>query len=160
MTRRIAVDTTYILPSLGVKVKELSEEDLGELFRQLLAEGYETALSDVSLIEALGKALRHAIRSEEMMGIVERGCLSILTSERFQILTHATPSTVEIALDLRKNGLDDLFDCLITGTAIAQSEGFITEDAEIPKLVKETDYAYFPIWNLKEFRKRHHTDDR
>lgn len=154
MTRRIAIDTTYILPSLGVEVRGLSEEDLDEFFRLLSARDCEIVLSDVSLIEALGKALRHAVGSEEMMDAVQRGYLSILTDERFRISAHATPSIFEIALDLRKSGLEDLFDCLIAGTAIAESEVFVTEDVEIPRSVKKTDYAYFPILGLNEFMRR------
>ena len=154
MFQKITIDTTYILPSVGVKVKGLPEEGLDEFFKLMSLRGFKVIISDVSLIEALGKALKHAAYSEKKMDIVEKGYLSILTNGLFQISTHATPSIFEIALDLRRNGLEDLFDCLITGTAIAESDGFITEDAKIPQIVEKTDYAYFPISNLNVFKEK------
>jgi len=151
LTRRISIDSTYLLPGVGIQVEELAERSLNLFFRILSERGYQVVLSDVALIEVLGKSLRHTLGSERLIERVRDGYLSILTEERFHIVSHASPSIFEIALDLKVNGLEDLFDCLITGTAIAESSGLVTEDREIPRVIDKTEYSYFPILNLNEF---------
>ncbi len=148
---KIAIDTTYILPSLGVKIEEFSQEDLEAFFKTLFRKGCIVILSDVSLIEALGKSLRYAILSEEKIEILRSGYLSILTDKRIQVISHVDASIFEVALDLRMEGLEDLFDCLIAGTAITHSEALITEDDQIRRVIKRTTYAYFPVFNFSQF---------
>ena len=49
---RLVLDTTYLLPVVGVSVKEISSEEV----LKSLGEKYETALCEVSIFELCAKA--------------------------------------------------------------------------------------------------------
>jgi len=52
---RLLLDTTYLLPAIGVSIKDLSRDAPIELIR----EGHEISISDITIFELIAKGAKH-----------------------------------------------------------------------------------------------------
>lgn len=120
---RILLDTTYILPVMGVKVKGVDEilELLMTLRHSGLAEFYYTPFN---LLEALGVISRRKYEDE----IVATG-LTLL--EEWFKLAHPTTEGYMKALKLRNAGFKDLIDLLLYTTAVTNDLLLLTRDTQL-----------------------------
>lgn len=140
MTRtRLLLDTTYILPVLGVGVRLPRYE---ELFPRLL-EAYEAYYTPLSLVEAKWIILRLARRSpglrEELLREYRAGVETLRADERLHE-TIVTNGAIEEAADrLLALGVRDYFDRMIYATALYYSAVLLTEDRELHRLGASTD---------------------
>ena len=123
---RILLDTTYILPVLGVRVKGI--EDVIAKLRTLYLKGeVELYYSPYSLFEALGRISETS---------VEEGLLSIREPGTF-IEGYLR------ALRLKSEGFGDLIDLILYSTALTKGLRFLTRDKKLIKFIEDSGEDVF-----------------
>jgi len=127
---RVLLDTTYLLPILGVRVKGV-ERVIIKLKKLHLSGAAELYCSPYSFLEALGKISKNRFDEKR----VEEGLTSILKSNVF---TEALPTTYGYieALKLKTKGFRDLIDLLLYSTALTRGLRLLTEDHELKQFVR------------------------
>ena len=120
---KILLDSTYILPILGVEVEGLNDvlKSLAKLSKGGKAVFYYTPFN---ILEILGKIVKTEFDRET----VAKG-LSIISEEFIQ--TFPTVNGYLKALELRKQGFGDLIDLLLYVTALTRDLKFLTRDREL-----------------------------
>ena len=126
--RRILVDTTFLLPALGVEVEEAMR--VIELFRYL-----EVYYLEAGLFEALWKVLR--IVPPNRIRRVEIGIRAIRRT--YHLLTPRPEAMVE-ALKLFREGHRDYIDALHYAVARAEGMQLLTIDLEFIDLLRDHGY--------------------
>ncbi len=126
---RILLDTTYLLPIVGVDVEGVGEalKALKRLYRLGRVEIYYTPFN---ILEILGKLSRIGYDGER----VRLGLASI--REAFRV-THPTPAGYVKALELRRKGFKDLIDLLLYVTSKTRRLGFLTRDLGLIRFLEE-----------------------
>ena len=124
----ILLDTTYILPIVGIRVKGIEEtlEVLRDLRAGNLVELYYTPFN---VLETLGILARRGYRED----VVSTGLL--LVNEWFK-LVHPTIEGYLKVLRLRSAGFRDLVDLLLYATALTNNLLFLTRDKELIEFLK------------------------
>ena len=144
---KILLDTTYILPILGLEVKETKHvlSLLSKLYHRGLIEIYYSSLS---LLEAIAKISRRSYDEE----LVRIGLLSI--EESFKRIEPG-PEDYLLALRLRSKGFRDLVDLLLY--SIARNNGllFLTRDKSLATFLRETGEQIRHIILEDEFIKKY-----
>jgi len=79
---RITLDTTYLLPAMGVAIKGLPR---GALLT-LLQEGHEITISDISIFELAAKAGKLIAAKNLTTEKASRGITAIIHDERIEII--------------------------------------------------------------------------
>lgn len=131
-TNGILLDTSYLLPILGIKV---NLEDYDETFPLLLAR-FNVFYNPVSLVEAKWIALKR-YRKTGNTRILKRfseGVESIILDDRLKetILTNSLIEETSDKLLVEKN-VRDYFDRIIYATAAAHRLTLLTEDENLHK---------------------------
>ena len=115
--QNMLLDTTYILPILGIKVPLKNYETL---FPTLL-ERFEVVYNPLSIVEAkwitLSLIRRLRIEREPMLERFVRGLKVLLNDERLKSTLITAPETEENADKLLDYGVKDYFDRMILSTA-------------------------------------------
>jgi len=159
----ILLDTTYILPLLGLQVPQL--KDYEENFPKLLMK-FHVLYNPLSLIEAKWVVLKllKDKKPEHKRTVLKRfrlGVKTIIKSEKLSqtmLTNHEIENYADLLLDLVK----DYFDRMIVATAKAYSAALLTEDTvlkEVLKRVNEFTKLKISTWNqivsmLTEERRR------
>jgi predicted nucleic acid-binding protein len=133
---RILLDTTYLLPAIGVSVRGIPS-DVPEL---LIARGNELAISQITLFELSAKGARYVAEGTLSVDRVTRGIDAISYDDSVMKLNSYETSTLRVALKLRES-LGDFIDCLILSSAAIHSEILLTEDDDIHRLKKEKRFG-------------------
>ena len=125
---RILLDSTYILPVVGVEVEGLREAlvALRELRRERKAKFYYTPFN---ILEVLGKLAKLSYDAN----IVAAGLSAI--EEEFE-LAHPTIKGYLKALELRRRGFSDLIDLLLYVTAVTRGLLLLTRDESLIKFLE------------------------
>lgn len=126
---QILLDTSFLLPFLGIDVGEVIAGVLHRL------RDYELYYSELSLLEALWKIVK--VVSFDKLDIVLEGLTLIRRDLR---LTQVDEKAVRTALELYKLGHRDLIDNLLYGISLSQNLKFLTIDRELVSLVKSNNY--------------------
>ncbi|MGC9149149.1 MAG: PIN domain-containing protein [Sulfolobales archaeon] len=125
----ILIDTSYLLPILGVEVVGITK--VLEILKRILLSGeIDIYYSPFSLFEALGKISRLNYDPE----IVEQGLIAIL--EEFKVSLPNTQAYMK-ALELKKKGFRDLIDLLLYTSALANKLRFLTRDRELIEFLEK-----------------------
>ena len=125
---RILLDTSFLLPSLGVKVTGAAEalENL---------EGNDFYYSKFSILECSWIFISLERKKLTIdMETVEIGLCSIERSYR-RVIENA--EVFIEALKLRRSGHTDFLDCLLYAISLKESLKFLSFDAELKKFVRE-----------------------
>lgn len=136
---RILLDTTYILPLLGVDVEV---KGLKENFIKVL-ENYEVYYNPISLIETKFIVLQLLKNGVDVLEDYKIGLNRILLEDRLKQtpLTNPEIETVADSLLIDRN-IKDYFDRMIYATATALGLTLVTEDKDLIKLAN--DYPLKP----------------
>lgn len=126
---RILLDTSFILPFLGIDVGDAIASALHRL------RGYELYYSELSLLEALWKIVK--VVSFDRIGTVLEGLALLRRDLR---LVQVDEKAVRIALELYRLGHRDLIDNLLYGISLSQNLRFLTIDRELIDFVKSHGY--------------------
>lgn len=129
------IDTTYLLPAIGISIKNLPK---GALIK-LIQEGHQIFASDISLFELSAKGAKFIASGTLTDVSVTRGIRAIVYSDTITITTMYESDILLTAFKLR-HLLHDFVDCLILASAINRCDTLITEDDDITDLKKAKEF--------------------
>ncbi len=126
---RILLDSSYLLPILGVDVEGVDKAL--KVLERLRSEGKARFYyTEFNLLEIIGKISR----TDYDRGRVAVGLRSI--EEEFGLI-HPTVEGYLKALDLRKSGFKDLIDLLLYATSLTRDLVFLTRDDHLIRFLEE-----------------------
>jgi len=150
---RLLLDTTYLLPAIGVSIKDLLQDAPIELIKK----GHRISISDITIFELSAKGAKHITLGTLTAERVSRGIRAIVYDDRIERIPVHDSSVLLTAFKLRRM-LNDFIDCLILSSAINQCDSLVTEDGDIHDLNEKREFQeilqiinpHFKIQTLKE----------
>ncbi|MHA1721995.1 MAG: hypothetical protein ACTSXW_02860 [Candidatus Baldrarchaeia archaeon] len=136
--KKILLDTTYILPLLGVEIEipNLREKIIS------LAKNFKPMLNSLSILEAKWKTLKFAKKEPSILESFSEGLLFLTRGEVFEIIPFYTYEADLIATTLYKYH-KDYIDCSILASAYINADIFITEEKnKMQKLLEQIPPNY------------------
>lgn len=128
---RILLDTSFLLPIVGVRVREV-ESTLHKLWNLHKSRGVKLYYTDLNMLEIAWKLSRLNYDPS----IVEIGLRSI---ERSMVKVETRAPLVLRALELRRKGFDDVVDLLLYLTAKDNNLLFLTLDRALVDFLESVD---------------------
>jgi PIN domain nuclease of toxin-antitoxin system len=132
---KVLLDTTYLLPTVGIAIKELSKD----VAIKLHSKGYELSISEITLFELSAKAAKYIQEGCLAPERVTLGMRSILHDESVKKIPLHSNQILLSAFSLRCL-MPDFIDCIILSTALNHSDILVTEDQFINGLKKNKKY--------------------
>lgn len=132
---RLLLDTTYLLPAIGISIKDLPKDAP----IRLIQKGHQISISDISIFELSAKGAKHITAGTLSSERVTRGISAIVYDEEITIIPKHESTLLLRAFELR-NMLNDFIDCLILSSSITQCDALITEDNDILNLKKNEKF--------------------
>jgi hypothetical protein len=149
--REVLIDSTFLLPTLGVEVSQVSQSDLKELAK--LRSKMKFFCIYQSLVEVMGKVGREyaSTSKESVPQIIEEGLRSLLESDLY---TWTSPSTEALmaAAEMRRKGHKDMIDNMLYSTASDVGMLFLSIDVSLIRFLEENHYSTDEIVNVKKLR--------
>lgn len=136
----ILVDSTFLLPLVGVKVVGLPENPI----EIVISLGFDVKINEISLFEAIGKAIREAERThnkETIMKRIEIGVKSLLLDTTIEKFPVCEVETINTAIKLHESGLDDLPNCFIAATATHYTGLLLTESEDVKPATQKANIS-------------------
>jgi predicted nucleic acid-binding protein len=130
------LDTTYLLPAIGVAIKNLSSDEPIRLIRK----GHQLFLSDISIFELSAKGAKYIAARKLLPDRVVRGMRAIVYDETLEIVSSYESTVLSTAFRIR-SVLTDFIDCLILSSAISQCDILVTEDTDIQDLKRSKEFV-------------------
>ncbi len=128
----IVLDTTYLLPLIGISVNEIPDD----VVLKLLNEGYGLRISKVTIFELIAKGAKYVRLGILSPMRVIRGVKAIVHNDRIEKIELDNADILYTSFKLRKH-LEDYIDCIILSTAIHYADIMLTEDSELLALPKK-----------------------
>lgn len=152
-TKPLILDTTFILPLFGIKIKmdDEFESDLKRVWKNEI-EGFLVYLPSICLIETMFKLL-NVYKKTNDFNVLDRYQKILPTLLNFPINIfncELNPKASMIASIIRHSGHPDFMDCWIAATAAALNGIFLSEDIELKNILKkipETKELSVSSWN-------------
>ena len=132
---KILLDTTYLLPAIGIAIKEQQKD----LPLKLIQEGNQISICDISVFELSAKGTKHVSAGKLPPERVTRGIRAIVYNEQIEIIPTYESQLLLTAFKLRKT-LNDFIDCLILSAGINQCDILLTEDNDIQNLKNNKEF--------------------
>lgn len=132
---RVLLDTTYLLPTVGVAIKEISKDTV----IKLLSKNYELSISEITFFELSAKAAKYVQDGLLTSERVTLGIRSLLHDENIKKIPSYNSQILLSALSLRFL-MKDFIDCIILSTALNNADTFVTEDQVINGLKKNAKF--------------------
>ena len=129
------MDTTYVLPAIGVAIKEVSKDAV----LKLNSKGHEIAVSEITVFELSAKGAKYVVNSGLLPERVALGIRALLYDNSIQKISTFDSAILLTAFSLR-NLMTDFIDCLILATALNHCDVLVTEDQTIHGLKKNEQY--------------------
>ncbi|MEM3550409.1 MAG: hypothetical protein QXV01_04880 [Candidatus Bathyarchaeia archaeon] len=151
---KVLLDSTYLLPSFGVEVEELSLDHIAKL-REAGVKGKVNfhCLSTV-WVEVMGKICREKERlKEDIEKIIEIAVKSLLESGFYKWLT-PTSDAVKMAFKLRMLGHRDNIDNLLYATSAENNMLLLTMDEDFKKFLLQNNFKVDNVLNHETLLKR------
>jgi predicted nucleic acid-binding protein len=123
---RVLVDTTYLLPAVGVAIRGIPETAILEL----RSKGHTVSICSISLFELAAKAARYIKDAKLAPEQALRGLRAVASDETVSKLPYEDADTLAQAFAFRRE-IPDFIDCLILSTAVRNCDVLATEDAEL-----------------------------
>jgi predicted nucleic acid-binding protein len=123
------LDTTYLLPVIGISVKKISGQDVAR-FRSA---DLETAICEITTFELAAKGAKYVATDKLEAKEVSKGIEAITHDDSLIKLQVYGDENLSLAFKLR-GLLSDFIDCLILATAINYADALLTEDRDIHRL--------------------------
>ena len=150
---RLLLDTTYLLPAIGVSIRGIPEDTP----IKLIGKGHEISMSDITLFELSAKGAKYVTLGTLTSERVTKGIRAIVYDDRIERIPVHDSSVLLTAFKLRRM-LNDFIDCLILSSAINQCDSLVTEDGDIHDLNEKREFQeilqiinpHFKIQTLKE----------
>jgi len=132
---RLLLDTTYLLPAIGVSIKGLPEDAP----IKLISSGHQISMSDITIFELSAKGAKHITLGPLTAERVSRGIRAIVYDDRIERIPIHDSSVLLTAFKLRRM-LSDFIDCLILSSAINQNDILVTEDGDIHDIREKREF--------------------
>jgi len=129
---KILLDTTYLLPLIGISVKDIPDD----LVVRLLKRGYKVYINEITFFELSAKGAKYISKGMLSCERVIRGLNALAYDGRIKRISLYDTDVLLTSFQIRKK-IDDFIDCLIFSTAVNYSDIFLTEDQRIIKLFEE-----------------------
>ncbi|PVU72991.1 PIN domain nuclease [Vulcanisaeta sp. SCGC AB-777_J10] len=126
---KILLDTSFLLPIVGVKVEDDVDDLLKRLWVKFRNREVEIYYTELNLLEISWILSRRAYDPR----IVAQGLLSI---ERNFIKAPMKPSAILKAIELRRQGFNDIIDLMLYVVAHDNNLNFLTIDKRLIKFLK------------------------
>ena len=152
---KVLLDSTYILPSFGIEVKELSNTDIAALREAKLENKVDFYCSTISWVEVIGKVGSELWKYGLDISVeeVELAIRSLLESGFYKWIEPSV-SAVALALKLRILGSKDNIDNLLYAISIENDMLFLTMDKKFKEFLLQHGYKVDKVLDHKElFRK-------
>ena len=147
------MDTTYLLPAIGVSIKGLPKDALVKLMQK----GHQISISNISVFELSAKGAKHVATGTLSAERVTRGIRAIVYDERMTVVPMHDSSILLTAFKLRRM-LSDFVDCLILSSAINQNDAIVTEDKDIQNLKRQAEFKGLLVMMNPKFKVQTLTD--
>lgn len=139
-TKSLILDTTFILPLFGIKIKmdDDFESDLKQVWKNEI-KGYAVYLPSICLIETIFKLI-NVYKKTNDFSILDRyqKILPTLLNLPINIFNcELNPKASMVASIIRHSGHPDFMDCWIAATAVALNGVFLSEDIELKHILKK-----------------------
>ncbi|MBA7646065.1 hypothetical protein ES703_53826 [subsurface metagenome] len=139
-TKSLILDTTFILPLFGIKIKmdDDFESDLKQVWKNEIKD-YVVYLPSICLIETIFKLL-NVYKKTNDFSVLDRyqKILPTLLNLPINIFNCELNSKASmIASIIRHFGHPDFMDCWIAATAVALNGVFLSEDIELKNILKK-----------------------
>lgn len=132
---KLLVDTTYLLPAIGISIKELPRDAP----IRLVAKGHQISISDISIFELSAKGAKYITKGTLTPERVMMGIRAIVYDDAIDHISIHDSDILLTSFKLRSI-LADFIDCLILSSAINRCDALITEDGEILNLNKNKEF--------------------
>ena len=132
---KLLLDTTYLLPAIGISIKELPRDTP----IKLLSKGHQISMSDISIFELSAKGAKHITAGTLLAERVTKGVRAIIYDERIEIIPISDSKLLITSFKLRSI-FNDFIDCLILSAAINRCDILLTEDKDIQDLKKNKEF--------------------
>jgi len=155
-TKSLILDTTFILPIFGIKIKISKdfESHIKKVWKNKI-KGFEVVLPSICLIETMFKLLNEYKKTNDY-SILERYQKILPTVLNFPINIlncELNPKASMIASIIRHSGHPDYLDCWIAATAVALGGVFLSEDADLKKILKTIpETKDLIVWSWNDFK--------
>jgi len=126
---KLLLDTTYLLPAIGISVKGIPKEALIELIER----GHKVFVSGISPFELSAKGAKYVVEGSLSSERIIRGIRAIVYDDTIATIPIYESKILAAAFKLR-SVLNDFIDCLILSSAIVQCDALVTEDKDIKNL--------------------------
>ena len=123
---KLLLDTTYFLPVIGIRVRDLSQD----IIIKLINRGFKILVSEVTLFEMLAKGGKYVALGKLTPARVTIGIRALVHDERISKVPIYDTDVMLTAIKLRRV-LTDFIDCIILSSAIHYADTLITEDEDI-----------------------------
>jgi predicted nucleic-acid-binding protein len=140
----ILLDTSFLLPTLGVEVEEISSKDLETL--RGIRQRTGLCCSHVSFVEILGLLGKSKKIDDSAVGM---GIKSLFASGAYKWVTPSS-SAIHLAFELRSKGHKDNIDNILYATAVDSGMLFLSLDKELKGFLQENGYASDIIVAIKD----------
>jgi len=120
---RVLLDTTYLLPLIGVEAEGVSRDILALLKK----EGHTPVISEISVFELLAKGSKLAAKAVVPSERVSLAIQSLYKDESINRVSPENPSVAGYTIELRPHHSYTVH-CVITASALAEAESILTED--------------------------------
>lgn len=146
---KILLDTTYLFPIAGIKVRGIERDAL----ERASGVGHHLFISEMSLFELAAKGAKLVGDGSADAQRLEQAIQSIVRDETLWKVGPYEKGVIPLAIALRRHN-PDFIDCVILASAVLTCEILVTEDElllrsrEIIKLVRMTK-AEFLICDFK-----------
>lgn len=132
---RLLLDTTYLLPAIGVSIKGLPEDAP----IKLISSEHQISMSDITIFELSAKGAKHITFGTLTAERVSRGIRALVYDDRIERIPIHDSSVLLAAFKLRRM-LNDFIDCLILSSAINQNDILVTEDGDIHDIREKREF--------------------
>lgn len=133
---RLLLDTTYLLPAIGVSIRDLPKD----AWIRLAHKGHQIALCDISMFELSAKGAKLVVSRKLHSERVTRGIKAIMYDENVEIIPSCESIILSTAFRLRSM-LADFIDCLILSSAVNRCDALVTEDNDIQGLKRNREFG-------------------
>jgi PIN domain nuclease of toxin-antitoxin system len=131
----VLLDTSFLLPTLGVAVKEVATVDLESI--RSASKKARFHCSYASFVEILGLVGKESRKVDTKA--VSTGVNSLLGSGLYE-WTNPSPRAIQLALELRTKGHKDNIDNILYATAADSKMLFLSLDEELKRFLTRNGY--------------------
>jgi len=129
---KLLLDTTYLLPAIGVAVRNLPRT----VVRDLRGRGHNISICTITIFELAAKGAKFVRDGKLKEDGVREGLQAILNDEAISQVQFQEPGVLARAMAIRTE-LKDFIDCLILCSAAITADALVSEDEELQDMVSK-----------------------